>query len=577
MAPRYKILSIILLVVVILSSYVVGSDIFKAVEDNDVATVKALIESGVDVNQCDASVKTPLHIAAENGYVEIVKELMGAGADIRKTDNRLYTPLLAAASGCRSYEDQLKIELWKEGKDNRSYQPHSKCGHYEVIKELIEAGAQIAHVGFFVGTTPLREAIYGRNVDIVNILVLNGDEINEKSDTGITPIELAVQHGETEIVKELLKFGADTNLDTDEGKSLIFIAVEKGYRDIIKELIKAKAPFPEALRINAIEKAIFNDIIQETQTLQDVLSEEKDLINKKGELFYPLEMAINLGNVDAIKTLIENGANVNLIIEGGETPFTIAVGSGNIDIVRVMIKAGSNVNQVNDYGFTPLHSASCNGDVEIIKLLLDAGAEVNKRASLGQTPIYQASWLGNNSVEVIEALVQVGADVNIPGIGGAPPLAIALQSNRIPVVQTLIKAGADVNRTDRGGQTPIFEASTQEMISILTTAGADINLADKDGNTPLHNAIYHRFAEELNLVKVLIEFGADVNKENNRGETPDLTALRDYGRKIEFKRKHYSDKEYDQWKEGPEYEVLTQKYYLIINEIIKAREAEKLK
>jgi len=60
--------------------------LMNAVQKNDLATVKRLIEQGVNVSEPDANGDSPLIIAAYKGYTEIVRALLEAGADVGALD-----------------------------------------------------------------------------------------------------------------------------------------------------------------------------------------------------------------------------------------------------------------------------------------------------------------------------------------------------------------------------------------------------------------------------------------------------------------------------------------------------------
>lgn len=104
------------------------------------------------------------------------------------------------------------------------------------------------------------------------------------------------------------------------------------------------------------------------------------------------------------------------------------------------------------------------------------------------------------------------------------PLHWAAQHGHVEVVQTLIDNGADVNARDVFGRTPLHLAvGHPRIISLLLDAGANVDARDSLSNTPLHRAV-----PSIESVDALIRAGANVRAENTSGNTPLDIAMR-YG------------------------------------------------
>lgn len=121
-------------------------------------------------------------------------------------------------------------------------------------------------------------------------------------------------------------------------------------------------------------------------------------------------------------------------------------------------------------------------------------------------------------VNVTEALIRLGADLDEDG---RTTLYNAVLSNDLELVQTLIQRGANVNKADNEGRTPLHVAVINRRLDIvqtlLATEGVDINKGDNRGWTPLHYAANNG---KLDVVKALLATeGIDVNKTNKRGKT----------------------------------------------------------
>jgi ankyrin repeat protein len=90
-----------------------------------------------------------------------------------------------------------------------------------------------------------------------------------------------------------------------------------------------------------------------------------------------------------IRKYVKRGANVNALVEG-ETPVFIAAKNGHVDAIKTLIGFGANVNtQIND-GYTPVFIAAEEGHVDAIKILVGFGASSRNGAGAG------AIWPGVN-------------------------------------------------------------------------------------------------------------------------------------------------------------------------------------
>ena len=79
-------------------------------------------------------------------------------------------------------------------------------------------------------------------------------------------------------------------------------------------------------------------------------------------------------NIQAMRILVELGADVNICDKLDRTPLHLAAIHGEVEIVRMLIDAGADVNVQDEDGWTALQWAARYGKVEIVQMLIDAGA-----------------------------------------------------------------------------------------------------------------------------------------------------------------------------------------------------------
>ena len=173
-----------------------------------------------------------------------------------------------------------------------------------------------------------------------------------------------------------------------------------------------------------------------------------------------------------------------LLILGSQADMRVADAAmtGNIEAVRSLLRQAADVNSAQGDGMTALHWAAISGDADMTELLLYAGANVRATTRLGSyTPLFLAAKSGHAGV--IEPLLEAGANAQAPGVGGVSPLMVAASSGDVETVRLLVEAGADVNAAESGrGQTPLIFAAAfdrSDVIRVLVENGADV---DKTSN-----------------------------------------------------------------------------------------------
>jgi len=171
--------------------------------------------------------------------------------------------------------------------------------------------------------------------------------------------------------------------------------------------------------------------------------------------------AIKKGDIERIKKLISQGADVNAKDNRGMTPLHKAAYYGRRQIAKVLIAKGANVNGTDTAGQTPLHIAANFGAKFVPELLLANGAQVNARDNTGNTPLHDAAGYWCVKQDLLELLLAKGADVNARNEAGQTPLhrvsMIRRQASEIPA-EVLLAHGAEVDAKDKSGNTPIHFA-----------------------------------------------------------------------------------------------------------------------
>ena len=124
-----------------------------------------------------------------------------------------------------------------------------------------------------------------------------------------------------------------------------------------------------------------------------------------------------------------------------QVEFSSAVIEGNIPVVKKYLDSG--IIKPNDtfFAWSPLLSAASKGQIEVVKVLAEYGADLNyKHPILKMTSLAFAAYEGNN--ELLEFLLQKGADPNIKMRGGVSLVRAARDQGNDKTVEILLKNGA---------------------------------------------------------------------------------------------------------------------------------------
>jgi len=121
--------------------------------------------------------------------------------------------------------------------------------------------------------------------------------------------------------------------------------------------------------------------------------------------------------------------------------FSTAVSDGNVAVVKKYLDAGEFKPNMIIFGWTPFLSAAVKNQLAVVKLMVERGADLNYKHPLTKmTAVGYASYDGN--VELLEYLLQKGADPNIKAKGGVSMLRLAKDAGQEKSVVILLKYGA---------------------------------------------------------------------------------------------------------------------------------------
>jgi ankyrin repeat protein len=263
-----------------------------------------------------------------------------------------------------------------------------------------------------------------------------------------------------------------------------------------------------------------------------------------------LREAVEDDNEDQVRLLLEvlSAHEITLRAQDLTKELNVAVGKGFVGVCKALLENGASANLLYMDSFTPITEALISGPilknddrtVEILQLLIQFGAEVNLPY------LIRASRLGligavTLFVDVCSLDVNRKLTENHLGIGEKEDTALhkavtGLLDTRLAMVKHLLSKGAKPNLGNQFGQRPLHIATDKcgiDVMEALLIGGADIEAKTDEGDTPLMRAI--NYAADETKARWLIARGADVNAKSFRfSETPLMSAAAEPSTHVEL-------------------------------------------
>jgi ankyrin repeat protein len=365
---------------------------------NDLEMADLLLRAGADVNGANEYGATALYAAAENADPAMTAKLLGAGADVNAHLLSGETPLMEAArrgnlatvSALLSGGANPNAQETNGGQTTLMWAASER--HPAVVAELVRHGADV-RARSKRGFTALMFAAQQGDAESTRILLGAGANPNEAMPgTGLTPLIIASAMGETQAVAALLDKGADPNAVDANGFTALHRAVRgEADRGIDPVLRAGAAAIVRALLAHGADPNV--RLRQQKPTLA------ANYLSLAGAT--PLALAAEINNLDAVRALVDGGADLRIPTEQNTTPLMLAAGAGTessrprapeerataVETVKFLVDRGADVNAVGQFGWTALHSASMQGLNDVVELLAAKGAKLDVKDRFGQTPL----------------------------------------------------------------------------------------------------------------------------------------------------------------------------------------------
>ncbi|KAK0414596.1 hypothetical protein QR680_011518 [Steinernema hermaphroditum] len=336
--------------------------------------------------------------------------------------------------------------------------------------------------------TEFTKACSQGNAKVVGEFIKNGVDVEKRNKNGYTPLMSAVSGNHVDCVKILLTCACVNAVLERTKDTALSMAAAAGHEEIVSILVKANANIehrnggdytPLALAASGGHVNVMETLITAGAHV-DAMTESKMRIT-------PLMMAAMNGKEEAVKRLLQYGADMHVQIEGNKnTALQLAAAKGRTGVVKLLLeeqnigrwKPGSstkpspfnnhfNLEHRNGNGYTALMEAAREGHVEIGRLLLHWGGDPNTVAATTARDTALSFAAEKGPVEFVESLLDCGAYINAQVRKNCTPLWIACCAGNADVVKLLIEHEADVNQPDARGVTPLMIAFKKGHVDVV--------------------------------------------------------------------------------------------------------------
>lgn len=447
------------------AAFAADTRVVDAAKVQDSSAISAALAAKADVNAPEADGTTALEWAVRQGDAKLIDQLLKAGADVKAANRYGITALyLACQNGDAATIEKLlnagagANDTVTEGETALMTAAHT--GNPAALKVLLDHGASLEAKEAWHGETALMWAAAEAHPEAVKALIEHGADVSARSNLNhwerqttaeprekwlplgnLTPLMFASRQGCLECVKILADAKADISAVDPDGISVTLFAIINGHYDVADYLVNRGA------NVNAADR-----------TGRTALYSAVDFhIPPQDNRPAPREIDSSVASFTLIEDLIAHGANVNAQLKSqqpyrakldrgddtmlttGTTPLLRAAKGGDVEAVKFLLEHGADPKLSTRSGINALMAATGLGTKEedstgrfkteaqinqIVDLCLKAGADVNAQDNRGQTALHGAALLGYN--KVIQFLADHGAKVDLKDRQGKTALDAAL-------------------------------------------------------------------------------------------------------------------------------------------------------
>ncbi|UXI15999.1 post-GPI attachment to proteins factor [Sarcoptes scabiei] len=387
------------------------SSLILALMQHSYDMCELLLENDADVELLDRYSMPPiLHAILVNCSPEIIKLLLYWGSHTDFIDETGRSLLHFAANESKTWSQTINLlltvgcdEMHKDNNGQTALHMAASNGSLETVEVLVEFGGEkLINTQDKAGKLALHEAVAKNNIEVCEPLITS-KSINFAAHSGNTPLRIAILSYFLDLAQLLILKGADINYKDPDGRSIIYCVVAFTH----STLEQKSPPF---FNVQGLYKSRPEEYLgTAVKTIEFLAKFGVDLEMKDLEGRTVLHVAAWQGTYAIVECLIKLGTNINAIDVEGRTPLHMCAWNGHIEIVRLLVESGANVDLVSStQGASPLLVAAQQGHFETCAYLLKVGSNVTHRDFYGRNARDVAANCGHNEiVSLIDSIISL--------------------------------------------------------------------------------------------------------------------------------------------------------------------------
>ncbi|KAK4485849.1 hypothetical protein RD792_008496 [Penstemon davidsonii] len=201
---------------------------------------------------------------------------------------------------------------------------------------------------------------------------------------------------------------------------------------------------------------IMNNLLQHLKeqkdpVMQSILTDTEHMLTQ-GRMDMPLSLCFAAARGDdlLLHHLLRRGLDPNELNNNGRNALHIAASKGSLECVLLLLDYGADPNRKDTEGNVPLWDAILGKHESIIKVLVDNGAKLSS-GDVGQFACFAVE---QNNIELLKEITKFGGDVTLLNSLGTTALHTAISEENVEIVEFLVEQGADIDKPDVHGWTP---------------------------------------------------------------------------------------------------------------------------
>ncbi|XP_039298509.1 rabankyrin-5 [Nilaparvata lugens] len=533
---------------------------------------KRLLDSNFDPNLQDKEGVTALHLAVMARNEDIFSLLLTKSVNLNVQTHEGHAPLWYALIASSRYNsnsfaarliekgavpnpiyaqtsDSLLHRVAEEGLEDAGL---FLCTHANNINHTNRKGETCLHKACEKGLSRLVTKLLecGANPNVQTFppddLSINSDDVPSYRQT---PIHIAIRYHNDNAVKAILEYKStlddvkdalmpNLNLKDSKGDTPISLALTTKMQNLVADLIQGGADvnIRNGEGLTLLHQAIIN---KDSETAIFLLNQGADVGAITADNLTPLQLGIKHEQPSVVEALCRRGVDLSSLDADKNCPLWVALNTNQEAIASILVRHGVDT---DCWGEGPdgcmqtlLHRAIDENKQSVARFLIQSGCDVDspRRPGAGgrggdeardqQSPLHLCCQWGLN--EVVQTLVEHGANINSKDADGKTPLHVAIQNQHISIFTLLLcHPRIDLSIRDKSGLTPFATAltchDTRAAKAILDKLPTAAEQYDNKGRNFLHTAVQKN---DVETVLFLLSIQVDVNSRvQDSNQTPTL-------------------------------------------------------